>query len=72
MAITSRHGSFIKEFDVAMGDKVKEGSLVLTLEVAGDAAALQNALVRVVRFRRSRPFKKTSNNGTRSPGRLPM
>jgi hypothetical protein len=58
MAITSRHGGFIKEFDVAMGDKVKEGSLVLTLEVAGDAASLQNALARVVRFRRSRPFKK--------------
>src|SRR5664279_1824501 len=39
MEIPSSHGGVVKELKVALGDKVKEGSLVLTLEVAGDAAA---------------------------------
>ena len=39
MEIPSSHGGVVKELKVAIGDKVKEGSLVLLLEAAGDAAA---------------------------------
>src|SRR5659263_218807 len=39
MEIPSSHGGVVKELKVKLGDKVKEGSLVLTLEVAADAAA---------------------------------
>ena len=39
MEIPCSHGGVVKELKVAVGDKVKEGSLVLTLEAAGDAAA---------------------------------
>ena len=39
MEIPSSHGGVVKELKVKLGDKVKEGSLVLTLEAAADAAA---------------------------------
>jgi len=39
MEIPCSHAGVVKELKVAVGDKVKEGSLVLTLEAAGDAAA---------------------------------
>jgi pyruvate dehydrogenase E2 component (dihydrolipoamide acetyltransferase) len=39
MEIPSSHGGVVKELRVALGDKVKEGSLVLLLEVAGADAA---------------------------------
>lgn len=39
MEIPSSHAGVVKELKVALGDKVSEGSLVLMLEVAGDAAA---------------------------------
>ena len=39
MEIPSSHAGVVKELKVAVGDKVKEGSLVLMLEVAGAAAA---------------------------------
>ena len=39
MEIPSSHAGVVKELKVAMGDKVKEGSLVVMLEVAGEAAA---------------------------------
>ncbi len=39
MEIPSSHAGVVKELKVAIGDKVKEGSLVLTLEAAGDASA---------------------------------
>ena len=38
MEIPSSHSGVVKELKVALGDKVSEGSLVLMLEVAGDAA----------------------------------
>lgn len=38
MEIPSSHAGVVKEVKVAMGDKVKEGSLVLMLEVAGEGA----------------------------------
>jgi pyruvate dehydrogenase E2 component (dihydrolipoamide acetyltransferase) len=38
MEIPSSHAGVVKEVKVAVGDKVKEGSLVLMLEVAGEAA----------------------------------
>jgi pyruvate dehydrogenase E2 component (dihydrolipoamide acetyltransferase) len=39
MEIPSSHAGVVKELKVKLGDKVKEGSLVLMIEAAGDAAA---------------------------------
>jgi dihydrolipoamide dehydrogenase len=39
MEIPSSHGGVVKELKVKLGDKVKEGSLVLVLETVGDVAA---------------------------------
>ncbi|HBZ07772.1 MAG TPA: dihydrolipoamide acetyltransferase, partial [Massilia sp.] len=39
MEIPSSHAGVVKEVKVKVGDKVAEGSLVLLLEEAGDAAA---------------------------------
>ncbi|MEX1166142.1 MAG: FAD-dependent oxidoreductase, partial [Hydrogenophaga sp.] len=39
MEIPSSHAGVVKEIKVAMGDKVKQGSVVLTLEAAGAASA---------------------------------
>ncbi|MEO9102592.1 MAG: biotin/lipoyl-containing protein, partial [Burkholderiaceae bacterium] len=39
MEIPSSHAGVIKELKVALGDKVKQGSIVLTIESAGDAQA---------------------------------
>src|SRR5450830_277348 len=39
MEIPSSHGGVVKELKVKLGDKVKEGSLVLVLEAAGEVAA---------------------------------
>ncbi len=38
MEIPSSHAGVVKELKVALGDKVREGSVVLVLEAAGDAA----------------------------------
>jgi pyruvate dehydrogenase E2 component (dihydrolipoamide acetyltransferase) len=38
MEIPSSHAGVVKEVKVAVGDKVKEGSLVLMMEVAGESA----------------------------------
>jgi pyruvate dehydrogenase E2 component (dihydrolipoamide acetyltransferase) len=43
MEIPSSHAGVVKEIKVAVGDKVKEGSIVLSLEVAGDAAVSATA-----------------------------
>ncbi|MBP9906464.1 MAG: dihydrolipoyllysine-residue acetyltransferase [Rhodoferax sp.] len=43
MEIPSSHAGVVKELKVALGDKVSQGSLVLLLEVAGEAAALEPA-----------------------------
>jgi pyruvate dehydrogenase E2 component (dihydrolipoamide acetyltransferase) len=43
MEIPSSHAGVVKELKVALGNKVKKGSLVLMLEVAGEAAALAPA-----------------------------
>jgi pyruvate dehydrogenase E2 component (dihydrolipoamide acetyltransferase) len=47
MEIPSSHAGVVKEVKVALGDKVKEGSLVVMLEVAGAAAAPVSAQVPV-------------------------
>lgn len=39
MEIPSSHAGVVKELKVGIGDKVAEGSVILTLEVAGEAAA---------------------------------
>ena len=39
MEIPSSHGGVVKELKVKLGDKVKEGSLVLVLEAAGEVSA---------------------------------
>ncbi len=43
MEIPSSHAGVVKALKVALGDKVKKGSLVLMLEVAGEAAAAEVA-----------------------------
>ena len=43
MEIPSSHAGVVKELKVAIGDKVSKGSLVLLLEVAGEAAAAPTA-----------------------------
>ena len=45
MEIPTSHAGVVKEVKVALGDKVKEGSLVVMLEVAGAAAAPASAPV---------------------------
>ena len=45
MEIPSSHAGVVKELKVALGDKVKEGSLVLMLEAAGGATATPAAPV---------------------------
>ena len=47
MEIPSSHAGVVKELKVALGDKVKQGSLVLLLEVAGEASAPNPAPVPV-------------------------
>jgi len=39
MEIPSSHAGVVKELKVGLGDKVKKGSLILMLEVAGEVAA---------------------------------
>jgi pyruvate dehydrogenase E2 component (dihydrolipoamide acetyltransferase) len=39
MEIPSSHAGVVKELKIVLGDKVKEGSVVMMLEVAGEAAA---------------------------------
>jgi len=43
MEIPSSHAGVVKELKVKLGDKVAEGSVVLVLEVAGEAAAAPDA-----------------------------
>ena len=38
MEIPSSHAGVVKEFKLALGDKINQGTLILTLEVAGAAA----------------------------------
>ncbi|MDP1654652.1 MAG: dihydrolipoyllysine-residue acetyltransferase [Hylemonella sp.] len=48
MEIPSSHAGVVKELKVKLGDKVKEGSVVLMLEAAGEAAAPSAPLAPVV------------------------
>jgi dihydrolipoamide dehydrogenase len=43
MEIPSSHAGVVKELKVALGDKVKEGSVVLVLEAVGDASEPKQA-----------------------------
>jgi pyruvate/2-oxoglutarate dehydrogenase complex dihydrolipoamide acyltransferase (E2) component len=43
MEIPSSHAGVVKELKVALGDKVKEGSVVLVLEAAGDVSEPKQA-----------------------------
>ena len=45
MEIPSSHAGVVKELKIVLGDKVKEGSVVMMLEVAGEAAATAPAQV---------------------------
>ena len=46
MEIPSSHAGVVKELKVALGDKVSEGTLILTLEAAGAAAGTSTSSVR--------------------------
>ena len=43
MEIPSSHAGVVKELKVALGDKVKEGTVVLVLEAAGDVSESKQA-----------------------------
>jgi pyruvate/2-oxoglutarate dehydrogenase complex dihydrolipoamide acyltransferase (E2) component len=43
MEIPSSHAGVVKELKVALGDKVKEGSVVLVLEAAGEVSEPKQA-----------------------------
>ena len=43
MEIPSSHAGVVRGFKVTLGDKVKEGSIVLVLEVAGENSAQNQA-----------------------------
>ena len=49
MEIPSSHAGVVKEIKVKLGDKVKEGSLVLVLEAEGAGAAAAGATERPLR-----------------------
>src|ERR1700709_1077869 len=47
MEIPSSHAGVVKELKIKLGDKVKEGSLLLMLETAGEAATAAPAAATV-------------------------
>ncbi|MDD2926630.1 biotin/lipoyl-containing protein, partial [Rhodoferax sp.] len=55
MEIPSSHAGVVKELKVALGDKVKQGSLVLLLEVAGEASVAPAAPVAAVSEQKPAP-----------------
>ena len=46
MEIPASHGGVVKSIDVKVGDKVKQGSVVLSVEASSDAAAPAPAAAR--------------------------
>ncbi len=66
MEIPSSHAGVVKELRVKLDDKVKQGSVVLTLEVAGAAAAAHRPLRRRNRSRCAGGQPAASRTGTRT------
>ncbi|MGK3275250.1 dihydrolipoyl dehydrogenase [Comamonas kerstersii] len=66
MEIPSSHAGVVKELKVKLGDKVAEGSVILTLEAAGEAAAAAPAAAPEVQAASSQPASVSAPNASQS------
>lgn len=66
MEIPSSHAGVVKELKVKLGDKVAEGSVILTLEAAGEAAAAAPAAVPEVQAASAQPASVSAPNASQS------
>lgn len=66
MEIPSSHAGVVKELKVKLGDKVAEGSVILTLEAAGEAAAAAPAAAPEVQAASAQPASVSVPNASQS------
>lgn len=66
MEIPSSHAGVVKELKVKLGDKVAEGSVILTLEAAGEAAAAAPAAAPEVQAASAQPASVFAPNASQS------
>lgn len=66
MEIPSSHAGVVKELKVKLGDKVAEGSVILTLEAAGEAAAAAPAAAPEVQAASAQPASVSAPNASQS------
>ena len=64
MEIPSSHAGVVKELKVKLGDKVAEGSVILTLEAAGEAAAAAPAAAPEVQAASAQPASVSAPNAS--------
>src|SRR5436309_2343404 len=69
MEIPSSHAGVVKELKVKLGDKVSEGSVVLTLDASADAAAA--AVIEKAASGASAPAPSTTAAAPAAPQRAP-
>lgn len=66
MEIPSSHAGVVKELKVKLGDKVAEGSVILTLEAAGEAASAAPAAAPEVQAASAQPASVSAPNASQS------
>lgn len=66
MEIPSSHAGVVKELKVKLGDKVAEGSVILTLEAVGEAAAAVPAAAPEVQAASAQPASVSAPNASQS------
>lgn len=66
MEIPSSHAGVVKELKVKLGDKVAEGSVILTLEAAGEAAPAAPAAAPEVQAASAQPASVSAPNASQS------
>lgn len=66
MEIPSSHAGVVKELKVKLGDKVAEGSVILTLEAAGEAAAAAPAAAPEVQAASAQPASVSAPNASQN------
>lgn len=66
MEIPSSHAGVVKELKVKLGDKVAEGSVILTLEAAGEAAAAAPAAAPEAQAASAQPASVSAPNASQS------
>lgn len=64
MEIPSSHAGVVKELKVKLGDKVAEGSVILTLEAAGEAAPAASAAAPEVQAASAQPASVSAPNAS--------